>query len=113
VKNPHKHAPYTNLNPNGRVPAPADNSDSSLFMVRGSLRYCSIVERYDKEPRYLSEVWEGALADRDFIPRFGQMVRPMYFHGGEIPTVIVKSTDEVPRVLGVLDVLPKDKEYLV
>ncbi|CAK1361383.1 Glutathione S-transferase 2 [Cercospora beticola] len=117
-----KQEPYISLNPNGRVPALEDpNTGVTLFESGAIIDY--LLENYDKEnklrytqspEKYLQISW------RDFQmsgqgPYFGQRAWFALFHSEKIPSAIERYTNEIKRVLGVIDahLTKTGKPYLV
>ncbi|RPA98537.1 glutathione S-transferase, partial [Choiromyces venosus 120613-1] len=104
------------------MPRLTDNSVSPPFTVWESgaiLQY--LVDRYDTAHKVSFEKFEEKVLANQYLmfqmsgqgPYFGQAMWFTHFHGEKIPSAIARYTNEVRRVLGVLDVILKDKEYLV
>ncbi|KAK3675217.1 hypothetical protein LTR78_004726 [Recurvomyces mirabilis] len=101
-----KEEPYTDINPNGRLPAIEDpNTGLTLWESGAIIEY--LIDEYDKEGKlsYTSfpEKWQQS-AWKTFQmsgqgPYFGQR---MWF-GEKIPSAIDRYSAEIKRVLGVID----------
>jgi glutathione S-transferase len=105
-----KKKPFTDVNPNGRVPAIEDPNTGLTLWESGAI-YQYIVELYDTDKRLTHE----ALNDRHLCnqwlhfqmsgqgPYFGQAGWFQHLHPEKIPSAIERYTAEIRRVLGVLD----------
>ncbi|KAK3046548.1 hypothetical protein LTR09_011958 [Extremus antarcticus] len=109
-----KSAPYTSLNPNGRLPSIKDsNTGVTLFESGAIIEY--LVETYDREQRVISydgsQIAEKWLA-RSWLhfqmsgqgPMFGQKMWFTHFHAEKgITSVIERYGDETKRIVGVIE----------
>jgi len=119
-----KKKPFTDVNPNGRVPAIEDpNTGLTLWESGAILQY--IVEVYDTNKRLTYD----ALNDRHLVnqwlhfqmsgqgPYFGQAAWFLHLHAEKIPSAIERYEKEVKRILGVLEGVlaakPADAQWLV
>ncbi|RMJ12707.1 hypothetical protein BHE90_001223 [Fusarium euwallaceae] len=115
-----KKPPFTDLNPNGRVPAIVDpNTDLTLWESGAIVQY--LIEVYDTEKKL---TYEG-LRERHLLnqylhfqmsgqgPYFGQAGWFNYLHGEKIPSAIERYENEMLRVIGVLDGVLKGRDWLV
>ena len=105
-------APFTDVNPNGRVPAIHDpNTDVTLWESGAIVTY--LVDQYDKEHKISYPSSEVALKHtaNQWLhfqasgqgPYFGQSVWFRNFHGEKIPSAIERYENEVKRVSTVID----------
>ena len=105
-------APFTDVNPNGRVPAIHDpNTGVTLWESGAIVTY--LVEQYDKENKVSypsSEMAQKHVANQWLHfqasgqgPYFGQSVWFRNFHAEKIPSAIERYEKEVKRVSAVLD----------
>ncbi|VUC25379.1 unnamed protein product [Clonostachys rosea] len=119
VENP-KEDWYTKINPNGRVPTIIDpNTDLTLWESGAIVEY--LVETYDKEGKltvtdakdkwHLKQYLHFQMSGQG--PYYGQAVWFHRFHPEDVPSAKTRYEEQVTRVLGVLDNILKDKEYLV
>ncbi|RSL59679.1 hypothetical protein CEP54_007155 [Fusarium duplospermum] len=115
-----KKPPFTNLNPNGRVPAIVDpNTDLTLWESGAIIQY--LIEVYDTEKK----LTYGTLRERHLLnqylhfqmsgqgPYFGQAGWFNHLHGEKIPSAIERYENEILRVIGVLDGVLKERNWLV
>ncbi|CAG9997500.1 unnamed protein product [Clonostachys byssicola] len=119
VENP-KAEEYTKINPNGRVPTIFDpNTDLTLWESGAIIEY--LVETYDKEGKLTVKDAKDKWHLKQYLhfqmsgqgPYFGQAVWFHRFHPEDVPSAKTRYEEQVTRVLGVLDNILKDKEYLV
>lgn len=119
-----KQKPYTDVNPNGRVPAIVDpNHNITLWESGAIVQY--LIDTYDKDnkisyssfpEKYLTQQWSYYQASGQG-PYFGQAAWFNLFHEkvyGESPeSAKVRYGAEVKRVVGVLDSVLAKSEWLV
>ena len=119
-----KKKPFTDVNPNGRVPAIEDPNTGLTLWESGAI-YQYIVEVYDTDKRLTYD----ALNDRHLCnqwlhfqmsgqgPYFGQAGWFRHLHPEKIQSAIDRYSTEVKRVLGILDGVlaaqPADAQWLV
>ncbi|KAK7750069.1 hypothetical protein SLS62_008062 [Diatrype stigma] len=115
-----KKKPFTDLNPNGRVPAIKDpNTDLVLWESGAILTY--LAEEYDKDGRlsYLSGKEKHHINQWLHFqvsgqgPYFGQASWFQFLHPEKVPSALERYQKEMTRVLGVLDVALEGKQWLV
>jgi glutathione S-transferase len=115
-----KQKPYTDLNPNGRMPTIEDpNTGLVLWETGAILQY--LIGTYDKDGKisYSSgnEQWQQLQWLSYQIsgqgPYFGQYTWFSYFYPEKIPGVIDRYLKEAERVNGVLDSHLQKHEWLV
>ncbi|KAI0178753.1 glutathione S-transferase [Hypoxylon sp. FL1284] len=115
-----KKKPFTDLNPNGRVPAIEDpNTDLVLWESGAIIQY--IVEQYDvkrtltydtlKEKNQLNQWLQFQMSGQG--PYFGVAAWFNVLHQEKVPSAIERYNDQLKRVLGVLDGRLKGKQWLV
>ncbi|KAF2873784.1 glutathione S-transferase [Massariosphaeria phaeospora] len=101
---------YLTINPNGRVPAINDpNTGITLWESGAIILY--LVEQYDKEGKLTYESLRRKNEERQWLmfqvsgqgPYFGQAGWFTVLHAEKIPSAISRYTNEVRRILGVLD----------
>ncbi|KAF6825115.1 glutathione s-transferase ii [Colletotrichum plurivorum] len=110
---------FCKINPNGRVPAIMDPNNDDLILWESGAIVEYLVETYDKEGKLslpgnrekwmLKQYLHFQMSGQG--PYFGQAV---WFYRQSEPNVQAKERyiDQVVRVLGVLDGILKDREYL-
>ncbi|PSS32159.1 hypothetical protein PHLCEN_2v2067 [Hermanssonia centrifuga] len=112
---------HTKYNPNGRIPTLIDhkNNDFTLWESDAILLY--LVSKYDPEHKIsvTGEDEKFHLTQWLFFqasgqgPYYGQAAWFIYFHAEKIPSAIERYTNEILRVLGVLESVLSKQEWLV
>ncbi|KAK4145149.1 glutathione S-transferase [Dichotomopilus funicola] len=105
-----KKKPYTDINPNGRVPAIEDPNTGLTLWESGAI-YQYLIELYDTEKRLtFDDVTNRHLANQYLHfqmsgqgPYYGQAGWFRHLHTEPIPSAIERYANEVRRVLGVLE----------
>ncbi|KAK5045527.1 hypothetical protein LTR84_009145 [Exophiala bonariae] len=112
--------PFTNVTPNGRVPAIDDpNTGITLWESGAIIQY--LIDTYDKEGKisYSSSPERYQQAQWLFFqtsgqgPYYGQAVWFHKHHPERLPTAEERYVREVERVIGVLDSWLQQHDYLV
>ena len=115
-----KQKPYTDLNPNGRLPTIQDpNTGITLWETGAIIKY--LIDTYDKDHKLSFDTTpEKYLADQWLFfqvsgqgPYFGQVAWFDRFHHEKLPSATERYQKEVERVVAVLDGFLADKEWLV
>lgn len=119
-----KKKPFTDLNPNGRVPAIEDpNEDLTLWESGAICQY--LIEQYDTNKRLqYTKTKERNLCNQYLHfqmsgqgPYFGQCGVFQHLWPEKIPSVIERYASEIKRVLSVLETIlaakPDDAQWLV
>jgi len=112
---------FTKINPNGRLPAIKDpNNDDFILWESGAIvEY--LVENYDRENKLtLTDAKEKYLL-KQFLylqtsgqgPYYGQAVWFHKYHAEDLPSAKKRYEEQTVRVIGVLDNILKDRQYLV
>ncbi|KAI1137234.1 glutathione S-transferase [Hypoxylon sp. FL0543] len=112
--------PYTDINPNGRVPAIYDpNTDITLWESGAIIQY--LIERYDtdhklsydtlKERHQLNQWLQFQMSGQG--PYFGTAAWFNVLHQEKIPSAIERYNNQLKRVLGVLDGWLATRQWLV
>ncbi|KAI1138478.1 glutathione S-transferase [Hypoxylon sp. FL0543] len=105
-----KKKPFTDINPNGRVPAIEDpNTDITLWETGAIIQY--IIAKYDTEHVLSYNTFKEQNLCNQWLmfqvsgqgPYYGQCTWFTYLHKEKIPSAIERYTNEVRRVLGVLE----------
>ncbi|XXH05699.1 hypothetical protein Hte_012134 [Hypoxylon texense] len=115
-----KKKPFTDINPNGRVPAIEDpNTDLVLWESGAIVQY--IIEQYDinktltydtlKERNQLNQWLQFQMSGQG--PYFGVASWFNVLHPEKVPSAIERYNDQLKRVLGVLDGWLEGKQWLV
>ena len=115
-----KQPPFTDVNPNGRVPAIEDpNTGITLWESGAIVQY--LIETYDKdqvltystgpEKYYLNQWLMYQVSGQG--PYFGQRAWFLKFHHEQLPSAQERYLKEVERVTGVLDAWLQKHEFLV
>lgn len=115
-----KKPPFTDVNPNGRVPAIEDpNTGITLWESGAIIQY--LIETYDKDQalsystspeKYQLNQWLMFQASGQG-PYFGQAAWFKMFHHEQLPSAIERYVKEIERVIGVLDGWLQKHEFLV
>ncbi|KAI0827079.1 glutathione S-transferase C-terminal-like protein [Trametes gibbosa] len=120
-KGEHKQLAYTNINPNGRLPALVDHSNGDFAIWRSDAILLYLVDKYDKDhklsvsdpnERHLLIQWLFFQASGQG-PYFGQAVWFMKYHGEKVQSAVERYQKEIIRVLGVLESVLSKQEWLV
>lgn len=115
-----KKKPFTDLNPNGRVPAIEDpNTGVTLWESGAILLY--LIEQYDtkKKLTYDTLVEKNQLNQWLIFqisgqgPYYGQASWFHVLHSEKVPSVINRYVDEARRVCGVLEKCMQNRDWLV
>ncbi|KAI0099674.1 glutathione S-transferase [Nemania sp. FL0031] len=105
-----KKEPYTNLNPNGRVPTLADPNKDIIIWESGAI-VDYLIEEYDQDAKLHYTTLKEKNATRSWQyfqvsgqgPYFGQLGWFEQHHAEKIPSAIERYTNEVKRVIDVVD----------
>ncbi|KAK6073244.1 glutathione S-transferase domain-containing protein [Seiridium cupressi] len=119
-----KEKPFTDINPNGRVPAIEDPNTNSTLWESGAI-YQYLIEKYDTnhhlsyetlKERHLSNQWLHFQMSGQG-PYYGQAGWFQHLHPERIQSAIDRYISEIKRVLGVLEGVlaakPADAQWLV
>ncbi|KAM0544813.1 hypothetical protein ACHAPJ_011643 [Fusarium lateritium] len=119
VENP-KSESFLKINPNGRTPAITDPNNSNFTLWESGAIVEYLVDRYDaggklslNDPNQkwlLKQYLHFQMSGQG--PYFGQAVW-FYKQAKEVPIAKQRYIEQLVRVLGVLDVILKDRHYLV
>ncbi|KIM32992.1 hypothetical protein M408DRAFT_190392 [Serendipita vermifera MAFF 305830] len=111
---------YVSFMPNGRIPALVDhwNNDKVVWESNAMLKY---IARYDTEGKFtVTDPDEQTDMDTWLFfqsshqgPYFGQLQWFSFYHEEPVPSAVTRYLGETRRILGVLDKVLKDKEWLV
>ncbi|KAI1400081.1 glutathione S-transferase [Hypoxylon fuscum] len=115
-----KKKPFTDINPNGRVPAIEDpNTDITLWESGAIVQY--IIEQYDvkkiltydtlKEKHQLNQWLQFQMSGQG--PYYGVSAWFNVLHPEKIPSAIERYNDQLKRVLGVLESWLENRQWLV
>ncbi|KAF2635070.1 glutathione S-transferase [Massarina eburnea CBS 473.64] len=115
-----KEKPYTDINPNGRVPAIQDpNTDLTLWESGAIIQY--LIEQYDTahklsyptlKEKHLCNQWLAFQISAQG-PYFGQAFWFSQLHSEKLPSAIERYNKEAKRILGVLETSLVGKQWLV
>ncbi|KAL8665786.1 MAG: hypothetical protein Q9202_001908 [Teloschistes flavicans] len=115
-----KQPAFEKINPNGRLPAITDpNTNITLWETGAIIAY--LVETYDKDEKitytsipekYLLQQWSFYQASGQG-PYFGQAAWFNQLHHEKLPSAQERYGKEILRVVGVLDSVLKDRDWLV
>ncbi|KAI0550105.1 glutathione S-transferase [Xylaria curta] len=117
-----KKEPYINLNPNGRVPTLVDPNKDGMTVWESGAIVDYLIEEYDKDAKLHYTTLKEKSAARSWQyfqvsgqgPYFGQLGWFTNHHTEKLPSAIERYTNEVKRVIGVIDGhLAKNGDYLV
>ncbi|KAJ4317647.1 hypothetical protein N0V84_007246 [Fusarium piperis] len=118
-----KKPPFTDINPNGRVPGMYSivdpNTELTLWESGAIIQY--LIEVYDTEKKLTYETLRERHLLNQYLhfqmsgqgPYFGQAGWFNQFHHEKIPSTIERYEGQVLRVIEVLDGVLKDKNWLV
>ncbi|KAI8957563.1 glutathione S-transferase [Daldinia sp. FL1419] len=115
-----KKKPFTDINPNGRVPAIEDpNTDLTLWESGAIIQY--IIEQYDtkktltydtlKERHHLNQWLQFQMSGQG--PYYGVAAWFNVLHHEKLPSAIERYNEQLKRVLGVLDGWLENRQWLV
>ncbi|GAB1313704.1 Transcriptional regulator ure2 [Madurella fahalii] len=119
-----KKKPFTDVNPNGRVPAIEDPNTGLTLWESGAI-YQYLVEQYDTEKRLTYDTLNECHLCNQWLhfqtsgqgPYFGQAGWFRHLHPEKIPSAIERYANEIKRVLKVLETVlaakPADAQWLV
>lgn len=105
-----KKPPFININPNGRVPAIEDpNTDLTLWESGAIFQY--IIEKYDADKRLTYDTSNERHLCNQWLhfqmsgqgPYYGQAGWFQHLHKEKIPSAVERYTNEIRRVLDVLE----------
>ena len=115
-----KEPPFSNINPNGRVPAIEDpNTGLTLWESGAIIEY--LVAKYDKSHKLTHGTEPEIWLEKQYLyfqvsgqgPYYGQLAWFKMFEKEKIPAAIERYEKQTERVIGVLDNVLKGKEWLV
>jgi GST-like protein len=118
-KGEQKTAEYLALNPNGKIPTlvdeDAEGGSLTIFESGAILEYLA-----EKSGKFIPQDLHGKYEVREWLmfqmagvgPMFGQLVHFTRFAPEKVPYAITRYTDEVKRLLGVLDSRLSTAQYL-
>ncbi|KAF7534334.1 hypothetical protein G7054_g6318 [Neopestalotiopsis clavispora] len=119
-----KEKPFTDVNPNGRVPAIEDpNTDLTLWESGAISQY--LIEQHDVDHRLSYETFKERHLCNQWLhfqvsgqgPYYGQCGWFRHLHPERIPSAMDRYDGEIKRVLGVLETVlaskPADAQWLV
>lgn len=117
----HKKAPYTDLNPNGRMPTLIDHGNNDFTIWESGAIILYLIEKYDTEHKLHFTKFEDEAIAKQYLmfqmsgqgPYFGQLFWFKVLHPEKIPSAIERYQNELKRVLTVLSATLKGKQYLV
>ncbi|KAI1743782.1 glutathione S-transferase [Xylaria scruposa] len=106
-----KKEPYTNLNPNGRVPTLVDPNKDQMTVWESGAIVDYLIEEYDKDAKlhYTTPKEKSNARSWQYFqvsgqgPYFGQLGWFTNHHSEKLPSAIERYTNEVKRVIGVID----------
>ncbi|TFK84287.1 glutathione S-transferase C-terminal-like protein [Polyporus arcularius HHB13444] len=107
----HKRAPYTDINPNGRIPALIDHHNGDFTIWESGAIIVYLIDKYDTAKRIsvADEKERYHLLQWLFFqtsgqgPYFGQLFWFMRYHPEKVPSAIERYQKEILRVFSVLD----------
>ncbi|EPQ52461.1 glutathione S-transferase [Gloeophyllum trabeum ATCC 11539] len=120
-KNEVKASPHIDLNPNGRIPTLVDHSNNDFVIWESCAILLYLVEKYDKgggftvsdhNEKYKQLQWLFFQASGQG-PYFGQISHFLFAHPVIVPTAVQRYQDEIKRVIGVLECVMSEQEWLV
>ncbi|CAF9941178.1 MAG: glutathione S- transferase, nitrogen catabolite repression regulator [Alectoria fallacina] len=115
-----KAQPYTDKNPNGRVPTIDDpNTGITLWESGAIIEY--LIDHYDKSNSLTYPSFPEKYYCKQYLhfqtsgqgPYFGQAAWFNNFHPEKVQSAKDRYVNEIKRVTTVLDTILKDKDYLV
>ncbi|KFH44040.1 Glutathione S-transferase-like protein [Hapsidospora chrysogenum ATCC 11550] len=112
---------HVKLNPNGRVPTIVDHNNNDFVLWESGAIVEYLVETYDKDNRLSFADGDNKWLLKQFLhfqmsgqgPYWGQAVWFDVLHPEDVPSAKTRYQNEIVRVIGVLDGILKDKEWLV
>jgi glutathione S-transferase len=119
----HKRKPYTDLNPNGRMPVLIDHSNNDFKLWESGAIIEYLIAKYDTTHKLSFTKFEDEALAKQWLyfqvsgqgPYFGQAMVFLYFFPEKLPGAIERYQNETKRVLMVLENYLKDNNtpYLV
>jgi len=114
-----KKKPFIDLNPNGRVPAIEDPNTNLVLWESGAIvQY--LIEQYDTERKLTYDTVEKHKLNQWLMfqmsgqgPYFGQAGWFITLHAEKLPSAIERYTNEIYRILSVLESALQGKQWLV
>jgi len=112
---------FTKYNPNGRIPAIIDHRNNDFVLWESGAILIYLVEKYDTERKISVSDADEKYKQLQWLmfqmsgqgPYYGQSIWFQIFHPEKIPSVIERYNTEIRRVLGVLDSVLANQDYLV
>ena len=106
-----KDKPYTDVNPNGRVPAIVDPNNNNFVLWESGAIITYLVDTYDKEHKltYTSSPEKWQILQWVMFqmsgqgPYYGQAAWFIMFHSEQLPSAQERYLKEIERVIGVID----------
>ncbi|EKM49058.1 uncharacterized protein PHACADRAFT_107626 [Phanerochaete carnosa HHB-10118-sp] len=121
-KSEQKAPEFIKYNPNGRIPALIDHSNSDFIVWESNAIIQYIVDKYDKghklsiapgtDEYYIQLQWLYFQASGQG-PYFGQAGWFTFYHPEKVPSAIERYKNEIKRVFGVLESVLSTREWLV
>ncbi|RPD81647.1 glutathione S-transferase C-terminal-like protein [Lentinus tigrinus ALCF2SS1-7] len=107
----HKRPPFTDINPNGRIPALIDHRNGDFTVWESGAIILYLVDKYDTEKRIsvADEKERYHLIQWLFFqasgqgPYFGQAIWFMRYHSEKVPSAVERYQKEILRIFSVLD----------
>ncbi|KZV63636.1 glutathione S-transferase-like protein [Peniophora sp. CONT] len=114
---------FIDINPNGRIPALIDRSRNDFKVFESASILLYLTHHFDKEKKFTfdpiseaddySEMLQWVFFAHGGVgPMMGQAIHFYKFAPEKIPYGIKRYQDETKRLLGVLEIRLKDREYL-
>ncbi|KAF2497520.1 glutathione S-transferase [Lophium mytilinum] len=100
-----KKKPFTDINPNGRVPAIEDPNTNLTLWESGAIVQYLVEQHHCNQWLMFQMSGQG--------PYFGQATWFNFLHAEKIPSAIERYNNEVKRVVGLLDSCLDGKQWLV
>ncbi|RDX56244.1 glutathione S-transferase C-terminal-like protein [Lentinus brumalis] len=107
----HKRPPFTDINPNGRIPALVDHHNGDFAIWESGAIILYLVDKYDTEKRLSVADEKGRYHLIQWLffqmsgqgPYFGQAFWFMRYHPEKVPSAVERYQKEILRVFSVLD----------
>jgi len=120
-KGEHKAPEYTKYCPNGRIPTIIDHADGDFVLWESNAILLYLVDKYDKEHKISAASEADKFYQLQWLffqgtgqgPYYGQGVWFKHYHPERIPSAVERYQKEALRVLGVLESVLSNQEWLV
>ncbi|KAL7279942.1 hypothetical protein ACG7TL_006353 [Trametes sanguinea] len=112
---------HLKYNSNGRMPTLLDHRNGDFAVWESNAIIAYLVEKYDIKGKVSAKTFEGKMHQLQWVffqasgqgPYYGQAEHCLLYHPEHVPSAVERYQKEVLRVLGVLDGVLSQREWLV